>query len=176
MRNYVAIAPRGTCGDPHASAMPTAGGKRPTPSNKPKSRIFDCVEIAQRRFNIHAERIFLAGVGCGGTMALRTAWNHPGRFAGVATFGGPTAVATTARCATSTRCASCPASSPPAAQPRLSGSRRLPRPAAAARRRLHGRPAPVSLRRRPHHHHARGPQPLDHGLRLPAASIAGKVE
>ena len=54
-----------------------------------ESRILDCVEIASRRFNIHQDRIFLVGSGCGGTMALRTAWNHPGRFAGVATLGGP---------------------------------------------------------------------------------------
>ena len=27
--------------------------------------------------------------GCGGTMALRVAWNHPEDFAGVATIGGP---------------------------------------------------------------------------------------
>jgi len=87
MRNYVGIAPRGTC------AMPTAGDgycwqQTAEAIEQAESRIFDCVEVASRRFNVHPDRVFLAGVGCGGTMALRTAWNHPGHFAGVATFGG----------------------------------------------------------------------------------------
>jgi phospholipase/carboxylesterase len=88
LRNYLAIAPRGTC---------TMRGERDgfcwrqtaDAVEQAESHIFDCVEIASRRFNVHAERVFLAGIGCGGTMALRTAWNHPGKFAGVATFGGP---------------------------------------------------------------------------------------
>src|SRR5690606_20521634 len=54
-----------------------------------ETRIMDSIDVASARFNIHPDRVFLAGVGCGGTMALRTAWNHPERFAGVATFGGP---------------------------------------------------------------------------------------
>lgn len=88
MRNFVAIAPRGTCTvrterDSYCWRQTTDAVELA------EARILDCVEIAQRRFNIHADRIFLAGVGCGGTMALRTAWNHPGQFAGAATFGGP---------------------------------------------------------------------------------------
>jgi phospholipase/carboxylesterase len=87
MRNFVAIAPRGTC---------TIRRERDTycwrqaadAIEEAESRVLDCIEIASRRYNVHQERIFIAGVGCGGTMALRTAWNHPGRFAGVATFGG----------------------------------------------------------------------------------------
>lgn len=88
MRNYVAIAPRGTC---QARDEQTGYCWRQTADaiEQAESRIFDCIAIASRRFNVHSGRIFLAGIGCGGTMALRAAWNHPGRFAGVATFGGP---------------------------------------------------------------------------------------
>lgn len=88
MRNFVAIAPRGSlmeCPDPGAFCWRQANDA----VELAETRILDCVEIAKGRFNIHPERIFLAGVGCGGTMALRTAWNYPGRFAGVASFGGP---------------------------------------------------------------------------------------
>lgn len=88
MRNYVAIAPRGTCAV--RTERESYCWRQSTDAvEQAESRVLDCVEIASRRFRIHPDRIFLAGVGCGGTMALRTAWNHPGRFAGVATFGGP---------------------------------------------------------------------------------------
>ena len=88
MRNYVAIAPRGTCADRTRARrlLLAANGRRHRTGGVAHLRLR---RDRQRRFNIHPERIFLAGVGCGGTMALRVAWNHPGRFAGVATFGGP---------------------------------------------------------------------------------------
>ncbi len=88
MRNFVAIAPRGTCAV-RTERMSYSWRQTDDAVDEAESRIFDCLEIAQSRFNIHSERVFLAGIGSGGTMALRTAWNRPGMFAGVATFGGP---------------------------------------------------------------------------------------
>ena len=88
MRNFVGIAPRGTCSIRSARDSFYWHQSRDE-VEQAEARVFDCLEIASRRFNVHQQRIFLAGVGCGGTMALRTAWNHPDRFAGVATFGGP---------------------------------------------------------------------------------------
>jgi phospholipase/carboxylesterase len=99
MRNFVAIAPRGTCtvrsgsdfskdGDFHSDRDSYCWRQASDAVAEAETSVLDCVEIASRRYNVHQKRIFLAGVGCGGTMALRTAWNHPGRFAGVATFGG----------------------------------------------------------------------------------------
>lgn len=88
LRNFVAIAPRGTClarGDRHSFAWRQSADA----IDEAEARVLDCVDIACRRFNVHTDRVFLAGAGCGGTMALRTAWNHPGRFAGVASIGGP---------------------------------------------------------------------------------------
>lgn len=87
LRNYVAIAPRGTCAMP-ADDDGYSWQQTAEAIERAESRVFDCVEVACRRFNIHSDRVFLAGLGSGGTMALRTAWNHPGRFAGVASFGG----------------------------------------------------------------------------------------
>jgi phospholipase/carboxylesterase len=88
MRNYVAVAPqgpwvnlrhRGRRGWRQASDMIEVA----------ETRIADCIAAAKRRFNIHPDRIFLAGYGSGGTMAVRVAWNDPSQFAGVASLNGP---------------------------------------------------------------------------------------
>jgi phospholipase/carboxylesterase len=88
MRNYVAIAPRG------ASASKRNRGSygwRQTPDTieAAESRIADCIAVAKDRFNIHEKRIFLVGRETGATMAMRVAWNDPGRYAGVGAFNGP---------------------------------------------------------------------------------------
>ncbi len=88
MRNFVAIAPRGTRMVRDESDF-YSWRQTADDVELAESRVLDCVEIARRRFNVNPQRVFLVGVGCGGTMALRTAWNHPDRFAGVASFGGP---------------------------------------------------------------------------------------
>lgn len=51
-------------------------------------RVFDCISLAKQRNNIASNRIFLAGFGTGGTMALRLAMLYPESFAGVASLGG----------------------------------------------------------------------------------------
>jgi phospholipase/carboxylesterase len=88
MRNYVAVAPRGTWDDPRRRGW---HGWRQTSDTieVAESRIAECVALAQRKFNIHPERIFLAGRGSGGTMAFRVGWNQPSRYAGVAAINGP---------------------------------------------------------------------------------------
>lgn len=94
MRNYVAIAPRGTDaarpGSPQADRRQSAFAWQQSDEGieEAEARVFDCVSIATGRFNVHPQRIFLVGVGCGGTMAVRLAWSHPERFAGAASFGG----------------------------------------------------------------------------------------
>jgi phospholipase/carboxylesterase len=88
MRNYVAIAPRGTCEDERTRGQ---YGWRQTSDaiEAAQSRIADCIAVARWRFNIHGDRIFLVGRGSGGTMALRTAWQDPDQFAGVVAINGP---------------------------------------------------------------------------------------
>ncbi|HEY4234466.1 MAG TPA: PHB depolymerase family esterase, partial [Lacipirellulaceae bacterium] len=88
MRNYVAVAPRGTSGD-RVRRSAFSWQQTETDVEEAEDRVFECVATAARRFNVHPRRVFLAGLGCGGTMALRVAWNHPEQFAGVATIGGP---------------------------------------------------------------------------------------
>ena len=51
-------------------------------------RVFDCISVAQQKSNIAEDRIFLAGFGNGGTMALRLALLYPESFAGVVSIGG----------------------------------------------------------------------------------------
>jgi phospholipase/carboxylesterase len=86
-RNYVAIAPRGCTPDRRhsgrydwqqaADAIETA-----------ESLVAACLAAATRQFNVHPRRIFLAGCGTGGTMAVRLAWRDPARFAGVVSING----------------------------------------------------------------------------------------
>jgi phospholipase/carboxylesterase len=90
MRNYVAVAPRGFripssdgasdgLGWPHDIEHVQAG----------EQRVWESIEAARRKFHVAAGRVFLAGFDCGGTMAFRIALNHPDRFAGVISLGGP---------------------------------------------------------------------------------------
>jgi phospholipase/carboxylesterase len=88
LRNYVAVAPQGPWVDPRRRGR--HGWRQASDMiEDAESRIADCVASAKHRFNIHPNRIFLAGYGSGGTMAVRVAWNDPARFAGVASLNGP---------------------------------------------------------------------------------------
>ena len=102
MRNYVAVAPRGLPID-QPILSPTFDLDVSTILHRPKEqydwilpenltnieqRIFDCIAVAQERCNIAAHRIFIAGFGTGGTVALRLAMLYPEYFAGAAMFGG----------------------------------------------------------------------------------------
>ena len=109
MRNYVAVAPRGVIiasregviapregviapregGISSAAEKTTYGWSHAEQDlQQAEQRIFDSIEIAFHRYNIHSRRIFLAGFDTGGTMALRVAMNHPYKFAGVLSLGG----------------------------------------------------------------------------------------
>ncbi len=86
LRNYVAVAPRGT-------ADWSGGGYywRQTDEHiqAADEQVCECLEAARGKFNIAADRVFLAGYGCGGTMAFRVALREPRRIAGVLSLGGP---------------------------------------------------------------------------------------
>ncbi|MDH3718530.1 MAG: alpha/beta hydrolase-fold protein [Planctomycetota bacterium] len=92
MRNYVAVAPRGTLSLP-ASNMNDAAQAFGW------SQSAGHIELARRRvlaaiqqagqYRIHPRRIFLVGQGCGGSMALRLAMTMPEVVRGVASLDGP---------------------------------------------------------------------------------------
>ncbi len=87
-RNYVAIAPRGCSpDDKHTGRFNWQQTYDAIEASA--ALVAHCLAQAARRFNVHPRRIFLAGCGTGGTMAVRLAWNDPARFAGVVSINGP---------------------------------------------------------------------------------------
>jgi phospholipase/carboxylesterase len=84
LRNYVSLAVRGPVTDRRGFGWPQTADSILTA----ESRIADAVSQARQKFNVHSERIFLAGFGVGGTMALRLALRHPDRYAGAASLAG----------------------------------------------------------------------------------------
>ena len=90
MRNYVAVAPQGTrLTDADHSEGPCHGWLQAADHlQQAEQRVFDSIELAQRKFHISPRRIFLSGFDCGGTVALRLAMSYPSRFAGVISLCG----------------------------------------------------------------------------------------
>jgi len=88
VRNYVAIAPRGT--NQTADLRGAFEWDQTSYSiGEAYERVQHCIETAQDRFHIHPDRIFVAGYAEGGTMALRLGLEHPNKFAGAISLGGP---------------------------------------------------------------------------------------
>jgi len=88
LRNFVAVCPRG-CSPPLPGESGFRWNQTLTAIELAEQQIFDSIDAACARYRIAEEHIFLAGFQCGGTMALRIALQHPERFAGVASIGGP---------------------------------------------------------------------------------------
>jgi len=86
VRNYVAAAARGVGADTgrHGHTWEQCADS----ACEAAERVTECIEAAKRRFNVHSNRVFIAGQGSGGTMALRLALRYPEQFAGVISIGG----------------------------------------------------------------------------------------
>jgi phospholipase/carboxylesterase len=82
VRNYIGAAPRG-------EAKAKGGGYTWQPDEPgidgAAERVHECIDASKRRFNVHPQRVFIAG---NGTMALRLALKFPHWFAGAASLGG----------------------------------------------------------------------------------------
>lgn len=89
IRNYVAVAPRGVTPAAGTAKFGFDWTQQETAIMTAEHRVYDCIDIAQRRFNVNPQRIFLAGYEAGGTMALRLALRNPRCFAGAMSVGGP---------------------------------------------------------------------------------------
>lgn len=87
VRNYVGAAARGVLAGRDGAAGCTW---RQTPDDVEAAAesVARCIEYSQRQRNIHPDRIFLAGRGAGGTMALRLALSLSLPIAGAASLGG----------------------------------------------------------------------------------------
>jgi phospholipase/carboxylesterase len=87
MRNFVAVAPRANAAcNGHANRF--VWRQTEDDIEAADARVAECIAAAELRFNVHRSRVFLAGCGAGGTMAVRVAWNNPSRFAGVVSISG----------------------------------------------------------------------------------------
>ncbi len=89
MRNYLAVAPRGTFHDDAKSAGGYDWRQTEQGIAMAEHRVFDGIDLARSKYRVHPGRIFLAGFDSGGTMAFRMALAHPYRFGGVVSLGGP---------------------------------------------------------------------------------------
>jgi phospholipase/carboxylesterase len=87
MRNYVGVGPRGNL------QMEDSRGYRWDDADENLSdaeqHVFDAIDAASQRYNVAANRVFLAGFEGGGTMAFRIGLRNPDCFAGVMSIGGP---------------------------------------------------------------------------------------
>ncbi|NOY42879.1 MAG: hypothetical protein GXP26_13725 [Planctomycetes bacterium] len=88
VRNYVGVAPQGT--ERFEGVCGAFGwGESLDDLVEAGERVMQCINEAQERFNIHPDRIFVAGYNEGGTMALRMGMENPDQFAGAISLGGP---------------------------------------------------------------------------------------
>ena len=88
-RNFIAIALRGT------QALATGEGGLPgfgwdnTETDDLEEYVVRAVEETRRRYHVHSERIYFAGVGEGTLAAYRAGFRLANRIAGIAALNGP---------------------------------------------------------------------------------------
>ena len=87
LRNYVAVGPRG-CSAPEPGTPGFRWRQGHAAIDAAERRILDCIDIASKRYHVAADRVFVGGFQCGGTMALRIGLRCPDRFAGAFSIGG----------------------------------------------------------------------------------------
>ena len=88
LRNHVAVAPRASVSEAVGDETTFCWSQSSEGIFSAEQRVNYFIDLMLARYNVARDRIFLAGYGEGGTMALRLAMTCPDRFAGVASFGG----------------------------------------------------------------------------------------
>ncbi|MEO1498027.1 MAG: PHB depolymerase family esterase [Planctomycetota bacterium] len=86
LQNLVAVAPRGDSDPQHDHRFRWTNSAAGVA--EAEDAVFEAIDTARERFSVHPDRVFLAGAGAGGAMALRIALRQPGAFAGVASLDG----------------------------------------------------------------------------------------
>ena len=90
IRNYVAVAPRGSCTGTDASGRSVFGWKQTIDDAlQAQQRVIELIETVAGKLHVCPQRVFLVGFDSGGTMAVRIAWQRPDRFAGAVSLCGP---------------------------------------------------------------------------------------
>jgi phospholipase/carboxylesterase len=87
LRNYLAIAPRGHRTSAKSNRL-FRWGTQLADLMVAENLVFECVDALLESMPVHADRIFLAGVGSAGTVAQWIGLKHPNRFAGVVSMQG----------------------------------------------------------------------------------------
>lgn len=86
-QNFVAAAVHGNCRSRRFENA-YSWGTTPDKTADAAGKVERCIANAKVLFNVHADRIFLAGSSTGGTLALRLAMEYPGICAGAISLGG----------------------------------------------------------------------------------------
>jgi phospholipase/carboxylesterase len=84
IRNYVAIAPQSG----FSASAPISWPNCTESVDAAYAGVMAAIDEAMMRFNIQSKRIFIAGNGTGGTMAMRLAFERPDVFGGVISIDG----------------------------------------------------------------------------------------
>jgi phospholipase/carboxylesterase len=87
VRNYVGAAARGVPADREPMGR-FAWPQSVEAVEAAADRVAECIEQATNRYHVHPGRVFLAGQGTGGTMALRLALQYGLPLAGALSLGG----------------------------------------------------------------------------------------
>ena len=85
LRNFVAVGP--TCES--ADGADRGWIQTPEAIDAAEASVSEAVESASDLYNVHPDRVFIAGLGAGGTMALRLGLRRPEWFAAAASIDGP---------------------------------------------------------------------------------------
>ena len=91
MRNYVSVGPRGTVVAPNGAAFDWVAESDAVSETElaiAEQVAFGALDAARERFHIDEQKVFVAGLQSGGTMALRIGLMHPNLFAGALSIGG----------------------------------------------------------------------------------------
>jgi len=88
LRNYVAVAPRGSREAQCDDRLAYSWRQSEADIVLAEQRVAECIAAARRKYHIRKDRVFLAGFDCGGSMAFRLALRQPERYAGVVSLCG----------------------------------------------------------------------------------------
>ena len=89
LRNYMAVSLRGNPGyDENGKEKPGFYWSREG-YDEALAGVLECVEVTEKQYHISPKKIYVAGSGGGGSMALRLAFKNPNFFTGVISLDGP---------------------------------------------------------------------------------------
>ncbi len=89
LRNYMGISVRGNAVFDENGTQKTGFYWSREGYDSACGAVLESVETVKQRYNVSSQRVYLAGSGGAGSMALRIAFKNPSLFAGVVSLDGP---------------------------------------------------------------------------------------